>query len=89
MKKSVLISLVLIVLGAGMVAYAKCAASSSDSVPVKVEQRLREKAQAGKAYDGTQPYVKDMPQGCPFGPMGFQRRFREVCQSLCSWIWEK
>ena len=50
MKKSVLISLVLIVLGAGMVAYAKCAASSSDSVPVKVEQRLREKAQAGKAY---------------------------------------
>lgn len=43
MKKSVLISLVLIVLGAGMVAYAKCAASSSDSVPVKVEQRLREK----------------------------------------------
>ena len=33
-----------------MVAYAKCAASSSDSVPVKVEQRLREKAQAGKAY---------------------------------------
>ena len=41
MKKSVLISLVLIVLGAGMVAYAKCAASSSDSVPVKVEQRLR------------------------------------------------
>ena len=50
MKKSVLISLVLIVLGAGMVAYAKCAASSSDSVPVKVEQRLWEKAQAGKAY---------------------------------------
>ena len=50
MKKSVLISLVLIALGAGMVAYAKCAASSSDSVPVKVEQRLREKAQAGKAY---------------------------------------
>ncbi len=49
-SKSVLISLVLIVLGAGMVAYAKCAASSSDSVPVKVEQRLREKAQAGKAY---------------------------------------
>ena len=33
-----------------MVAYAKCAASSSDSVRVKVEQRLREKAQAGKAY---------------------------------------
>mgnify|MGYP001756098008 CR=1 FL=1 len=50
MKKSVLISLVLIALGAGMVAYARCAASSSDSVPVKVEQRLREKAQAGKAY---------------------------------------
>ena len=38
MKKSVLISLVLIALGAGLVAYAKCAASSSDSVPVKVEQ---------------------------------------------------
>lgn len=50
MKRSVLISLVLIALGAGMVAYAKCAASSSDSVPAKVEQRLREKAQAGKAY---------------------------------------
>ena len=50
MKKSVLISLVLIALGAGLVAYARCAASSSDSVPAKVEQRLREKAQAGKAY---------------------------------------
>ena len=31
-------------------AYARCAASFSDSVPAKVEQRLREKAQAGKAY---------------------------------------
>ena len=50
MKKSVLISLVLIALGAGLVAYARCAASFSDSVPAKVEQRLREKAQAGKAY---------------------------------------
>ena len=49
-KAIICITPVLIVLGAGMVAYAKCAASSSDSVPVKVEQRLREKAQAGKAY---------------------------------------
>ena len=31
-------------------AYARCTASFSDSVPAKVEQRLREKAQAGKAY---------------------------------------
>ena len=50
MKKSVLISFVLVVLGAGVVAYARYATLSSDTVPVKIEQRLREKAQAGKAY---------------------------------------
>lgn len=43
MKSQFLISLVLIALGAGLVAYARCAASFSDSVPAKVEQRLREK----------------------------------------------
>ena len=47
MKKSVLISFVLVVLGAGVVAYARYATLSSDTVPVKIEQRLREKAQAG------------------------------------------
>ena len=46
MKKSVLISFVLVVLGAGVVAYARYATLSSDTVPVRIEQRLREKAQA-------------------------------------------
>ena len=50
MKKSVLISFVLVVLGAGVMAYARYATLSSDTVPAKLEQRLREKAQAGKAY---------------------------------------
>ena len=50
MKKSVLISFVLVALGAGVMAYARYATLSSDTVPVKIEQRLREKAQAGKAY---------------------------------------
>ena len=31
-------------------AYARYATLSSDTVPAKLEQRLREKAQAGKAY---------------------------------------
>ena len=50
MKKSVLISFVLVVLGAGVMAYARYATLSSDTVPAKLEQRLREKAQAGRAY---------------------------------------
>ena len=43
MKKSVLISFVLVVLGAGVMAYARYATLSSDTVPAKLEQRLREK----------------------------------------------
>ena len=50
MKKSVLISFVLVALGAGVMAYARYATLSSDTVSVKIEQRLREKAQAGMAY---------------------------------------
>lgn len=50
MKKFVLISFVLVALGAGVMAYARYATLSSDTVPAKIEQRLREKAQAGKAY---------------------------------------
>ena len=50
MKKFVLISFVLVALGAGVMAYARYATLSSDTVPVKIEQRLREKAQAGRAY---------------------------------------
>lgn len=43
MKKFVLISFVLVALGAGVMAYARYATLSSDTVPVKIEQRLREK----------------------------------------------
>lgn len=50
MKKFVLISFVLVALGTGVMAYARYATLSSDTVIAKIEQRLREKAQAGKAY---------------------------------------
>lgn len=49
MKKLILILSILIILGVGWVAYGRCTASES-VVPVKTEQRLREKAQAAKAY---------------------------------------
>lgn len=50
MKKIILISLLLIGLGVGWMAYGRCTASDSVSVSSKTEQRLREKAKAGKAY---------------------------------------
>ena len=89
MKKSVLISFVLVVLGAGVMAYARYATLSSDTVPAKLEQRLREKAQAGKAYCDKNGYNTNYCFLVDFSIPSGKKRFFEVCKSLCAWIREK
>ena len=74
MKKFFLILSILIILGVGWVAYGRCTASES-VVPAKTEQRLREKAQAAKAYCSKNGYSTNYCFLVDFSLHSGKRRF--------------
>ncbi len=93
MKKFILILSVFILLGVGWMAYGRCTASKT-AVPAETEQRLREKAQAAKAYCSKNGYNTNycflvdfsLHSGRRRFFVGYEGGFYQICQSVCAWI---